>query len=93
MPYFAVHYHYAPARRAERETNKPPHRAWLSEQVEIGTVLTVGPFVDGSGALLLVCAEDEKDAHRLVSADPHCVRGLVGEITIREWTPVFGLLV
>lgn len=92
MPYFAVHYHYAPAQRTERDSNKSPHRAWPSEQVETGTVLTVGPFVDGFGALLLVCAADEEDAHRLVSTDAHCLRGLVDDITIREWTPVLGLL-
>ena len=50
------------------------------------------PFVDGSGALLLVEADDDETAHSLVNDDPHCLNGLVPEITVRQWTPVLGVL-
>lgn len=92
MPFFAVTYTYAPAQSEEREANKPAHREWLSEQVEAGSVRTVGPFVDGSGALLLVSADDAGAAGALVAEDPHCLRGLVSDVTVREWLPVYGLL-
>lgn len=92
MPLFAVTYRYDPAQTEDREANKPDHRKWLSEQVDAGSVRTVGPFVDGSGALLLVEAGSDDDARALVNADPHCLRGLVAEITVREWMPVFGAL-
>ncbi|MDV8000406.1 YciI family protein [Rhodococcus sp. IEGM 1408] len=92
MPLFAVTYRYEAAQTEEREANKPSHREWLSEQVRAGTIRSVGPFVDGSGALLLVQAADSRAARELVADDPHCLRGLVPEITVREWLPIFGAL-
>jgi uncharacterized protein YciI len=92
MPLFAVTYRYETSQTQEREANKPAHREWLSAQVDAGAVRSVGPFVDGSGALLVVEASDGDAARTLVGADPHCERGLVSEVTIREWMPVFGAL-
>lgn len=92
MPHFAVTYRYEPSQTDRRESNKPAHREWLSAQVDAGAVTTVGPFVDGSGALLLVTAHDAESARRFVARDPHCQRGLVSEVTVREWLPVYGLL-
>lgn len=92
MPLFAVTYRYEAAQTEEREANKPAHREWLSERVDDGSVRSVGPFVDGSGALLLVEADDDEAARSLVAADPHCLRGMVPELTVREWKPVFGAL-
>jgi uncharacterized protein YciI len=93
MPLFAVTYRYESDQAEEREANKPDHRRWLSGQVDAGAVRTVGPFLDGSGALLVVEADDDEAARSLVNADPHCLQGLVPEVTVREWKPVFGLLV
>lgn len=92
MPLFAVTYRYEPAQAEQREENKPAHRAWLSEQVGSGSIRSVGPFVDGSGALLLVAATDPAAARALVADDPHCLRGMVSAISVREWLPVFGAL-
>ena len=90
MPLFAVTYRYDAAQSEEREDNKPAHREWLDAQVTAGAIRSVGPFVDGSGALLLVEADDDEAARSLVNDDPHCLRGMVSEITVREWRPVFG---
>lgn len=92
MPHFAVTYRYEPARSEQREANKPSHREWLSRQVDAGAIRSVGPFVDGSGALLLISADDVDAARRLVGEDPHVRHDLVSEITVREWSPVFGVL-
>jgi uncharacterized protein YciI len=92
MPLFAVTYRYEPAQTEEREANKPAHREWLAERVEDGSIRTVGPFTDGSGALLLVEADDDEGARTLVGADPHCLRGFVPEVTVRQWKPVYGLM-
>lgn len=92
MPYFAVTYRYESSQAEQREENKPAHRQWLSAQVETGNIQSVGPFVDGSGALLLISATDENAARQIVANDPHCQRALVSEITVREWLPVFGVL-
>jgi uncharacterized protein YciI len=92
MPYFAVTYAYRDAQTEERDANRPAHREWLSAQVDAGSVLTVGPFVDGSGALLLVSAADAGAARELVAGDPHALRGFVSDVTVREWMPVYGAL-
>ena len=92
MPMFAVAYTYEDAQTDAREANKPAHREWLAAQVAEGTIHTVGPFVDGSGALLIVEDDDEAGAAALVGKDPHCVQGFVSSVTIRQWKPVFGAL-
>lgn len=92
MTLFAVTYRYEAAQTEEREANKSAHREWLAAGVAEGTIATVGPFLDGSGALLLVKADDDEAARDLVARDPHCVEGLVSEITVRGWMPVYGAL-
>ena len=92
MALFAVTYRYEAAQTEEREANKAAHREWLAAAVADGAIATVGPFLDGSGALLLVEADDAVAARSLVGRDPHCVRGFVSEITVRGWMPVYGAL-
>lgn len=92
MSIFAVTYRYEAAQTEAREANKPAHREWLAAQVEAGNIRSVGPFTDGSGALLLVEADGPDEARALVDADPHCIRDMVSEVTIRQWMPVFGTL-
>lgn len=92
MALHAVTYRYEAAQTDDREANKPAHREWLAARVADGQIVTVGPFLDGSGALLLVEADDDESARSLVDGDPHCVKGFVSEVTVRAWTPVFGAL-
>lgn len=92
MALFAVTYRYQDDQAEGREANKPAHREWLSARVEEGSILTVGPFLDGSGALLIVNTDDEESARLLVYGDPHCIEGFVPEVTVRGWMPVYGAL-
>lgn len=92
MSLFAVTYRYEAAQTEDREANKPAHREWLAARVEDGAIRTVGPFLDGSGALLVVEAHNDEAARALVAGDPHCIKGLVSEVTVREWMAVYGLL-
>jgi uncharacterized protein YciI len=39
-----------------------------------------------------VDAPGPEEARALIAGDPHCVRGMVSETTVREWMPVFGVL-
>ena len=90
MPIFVATYEYPAETAARREENKLRHRDWLEQQVEAGHVLTVGPFLDGGGALLLVRADTAEATRHLLEQDPHCTEGLVSAIDVREWKPVFG---
>lgn len=90
MPLFAVDYAYLPEHAGDRDSTRPEHRAWLTQQADAGTLLTVGPYLDGSGALLIIAAGDEDAARTLLAHDPFAREGLVGTVRITEWKPVIG---
>ncbi|NKY88428.1 YciI family protein [Nocardia veterana] len=90
MPIFAVHYTYSEATAAKRDEHRPRHRAWLSDLVDQGVVLTTGPYADGSGALLLFRAEDAAAMERLLADDPFAREKLIDAVRFVEWTPVMG---
>ncbi|MFD3507016.1 YciI family protein [Nocardia sp. NPDC058666] len=90
MPIFAVHYTYSEATAADRATNRPEHRGWLTGLVDAGTVLSTGPYPDGSGALLLFRAQDASSLTELLREDPFAKLGLVDAVRVVEWLPVMG---
>lgn len=90
MPVFAVQYTYDPATAASRDRIRPDHRGWLAALVEAGTVLSTGPFADGSGALIIVSAASSDAARALFRDDPFQHAGLVAAARFTEWTPVLG---
>ncbi|SEK34498.1 YciI family protein [Rhodococcus maanshanensis] len=90
MPIVAVEYTYSEATAAARDEVRPDHRAWLSGLVDSGVVLTTGPFADGSGALILVAADDVAAARSLFTNDPFARAGLVEAARFTEWVPVMG---
>ncbi|EME23744.1 YciI family protein [Rhodococcus triatomae] len=90
MPVIAVEYTYTAATVAARDEVRPDHRAWLSGLVAEGTVLSTGPYADGSGALILVSAADEDAARTLFRTDPFARADLIESARFTEWTPVMG---
>ncbi|MFZ2527049.1 MAG: YciI family protein [Rhodococcus sp. (in: high G+C Gram-positive bacteria)] len=91
MALFAVEYSYSEATVAARDEHRPAHRGWLSGLVDAGTVRATGPWVDGSGALILVDVADEAAAHELMGQDPFAQRSLVDAVRITAWQPVMGV--
>ncbi|MVU76876.1 hypothetical protein GPX89_06410 [Nocardia sp. ET3-3] len=90
MAVFAVHYVYAAAEAPGRDIHRPDHRAWLNNLVDEGTVLTSGPYPDGTGALILV-QEDSLDAvTKLFENDPFARENLLADKRIVEWVPTMG---
>jgi len=90
MPIFAVLYTYAESGAAVRDEHRPAHRAWLKDLVDQGTVLTSGPYPDGSGALILVRAQDLAAAQDLFANDPFALHKALHEARIVEWNPTMG---
>ncbi|WP_328397425.1 YciI family protein [Nocardia sp. NBC_00416] len=92
MPIFAVHYTYSDATSADRDTHRPRHRAWLAGLLAEGTLVTSGPYPDGSGALLLFRAADSATLGEVLPQDPFAQEKLIDEVRAVEWQPVFGVL-
>lgn len=93
MAYFATTYRYNDD--VDRRTAvRPTHRDYLAGLTERGQLQVSGPFADGEpgGALLVFVADDGAGARALIAGDPFVVEGLVAELTVREWTPVSGML-
>ncbi|MBM7367667.1 YciI family protein [Gordonia hydrophobica] len=90
MALFAVDYTYAPDAAAVRDQYRPEHRAWLGAQHEAGTLQFVGPYPDGTGALLMITADDLDGADALLANDPFAREKAIAAVTIKEWVQVFG---
>ncbi|NNH74917.1 hypothetical protein HLB23_34565 [Nocardia uniformis] len=90
MPIFAVHYTYSDATVPGRTEHRPEHRAWLNNLVDQGTALTSGPYPDGTGALIIVRADDADALAKLLPQDPFAQLGLIDNVRFVEWLPVMG---
>ncbi|TCJ99058.1 YciI family protein [Nocardia alba] len=90
MPIFAVHYTYSDSTAADRATHRPEHRGWLNALVDAGTLLSSGPYPDGTGALLLFRAEDAPTLTELLTDDPFAKLDLIDAVRVVEWLPVMG---
>lgn len=90
MPIFAVHYVYTNATAEARLENRPEHRGWLNGLVDQGTILTSGPYPDGTGALILFQAADIETVTDLLPQDPFAKLGLIEDKRVVEWLPVMG---
>lgn len=90
MPNFAVEYTYAPQHAALRDEYRSAHRHWLGESYAAGVVRMAGPYADGSGALVLVVADDRQAVADFLANDPFAEAGAIAATRISEWTNVFG---
>jgi uncharacterized protein YciI len=61
----------------------PAHRARWDEFRQAGSLLAIGPFTDGSGAMAVFSSRAA--AEEFVASDPFVLHGVVGEWHVREW--------
>ncbi|MFN8676328.1 MAG: YciI family protein [Thermomicrobiales bacterium] len=87
MATFAVVYTFADNEAVRLET-RPKHREYLKGILEAGNIALSGPFVDDSGALIVIEADSLADAERIVANDPYRAAGVVDNALIREWNIV-----
>ena len=68
------------------------HVAWLQDQVKAGAVIASGPMPGEAdrAALLVMAAADEVSVREIIATDPFAVEGLIAELTVRAWDPIFG---
>ena len=76
--------------REIRDRVRPSHREFLQRQLDRGALISGGPFVDDSGALLVYEAESREALQSILDQDPYSQnQGCLGSVTIREWNRVF----
>lgn len=64
------------------------HAAFMDDLFERGLIALGGPFLDDSGAMLVMRVADEGEARELLEPDPWCSNGrdIQGIGRIRPWT-------
>ena len=69
------------------------HIGWLQAQLKAGTLLASGPFSDRTvrPAMLIMTAPDRPSLDRLIATDPFAEHGVIENMTINEWDPIFGV--
>jgi uncharacterized protein YciI len=70
------------------ERLRPLHRQYLASLKEKGQLAVSGPFVDGSGALIVYEAESAEAAEALLKADPFHINGVFLRWQLRPWNTV-----
>jgi len=69
-----------------------PHVAWLQARLADGALLASGPFPQEpvKSALLIMQAESREALEAIIATDPFAEAGLIANMTLREWDPIFG---
>lgn len=66
---------------------RPRHLAYLADWRRQHKVIMAGPFVDGSGGLVIWSADTPDEARQLAQEDPVVASG-ARELTLIEWQPL-----
>jgi uncharacterized protein len=83
---YVLFYETAPDAAATIQAHATAHRARWAEFREQGTLIAIGPFADGTGALAVFSSQAA--AEQFASGDPFVLHGAVGSWSIREWHEV-----
>ena len=62
------------------------HAVFIDSLFDSGAIMLGGPYVDGSGALLIVQAEDEAAVKDMLQDDPWTIHDIQDVGTVKEWT-------
>ena len=69
------------------------HIAFLRQILEEGSLRASGPLVEApvKAGLLIIKADTRLAAEAIIARDPFSREGLIDELTIQEWNPLFGV--
>lgn len=71
---------------------RPLHREFLMKLVQAGTVRQAGPWLEGSGGVLVYDVADQEELDRSVNEAPFTVHGAIGHRQWWAWRPLVGPL-
>ena len=87
MATFAVVYTFADNEAVRLET-RPKHREYLKTLLDAGNIVLSGPFVDDTGALLVIEADSREEVEGFLANDPYLDAGVVDNAMVKEWNIV-----
>ncbi|MCZ4521767.1 YciI family protein [Rhodococcus ruber] len=90
MPHFIVQYAFSPSSGPGRDIHRADHRAWLQNLADQGRLHVGGAYPDGTGAMVIVEADDPDEVRACFDGDPFVAAGLVEALSIVEWVPAMG---
>ncbi len=92
MPLYAVTYEHP--NEDGWQLHVTAHVVWLQERLKDGSLIASGPFggQDVKSALLIMNAPDRSYLEGVIATDPFAIEGLIENMVIREWDPIFGAL-
>ena len=69
-----------------------PHVDYLNGLIAAGKLRASGPVIGGKlrAGMLLFTVTDRAELDALIAADPFAFQGLISELTVTEWNPMFG---
>ncbi|MFC0588080.1 YciI family protein [Novosphingobium aquiterrae] len=69
-----------------------PHVDYLNGLIAQGKLRASGPVVGSTlrSGLLLFTVDNRAELDALIAADPFAIEGLIAELTLTEWNPMFG---
>ena len=90
MPLYTVTYEHPDETGWQQHLQ--PHILWLQDRLMDETLLASGPFGDAQpkAALLVLSAPDRETLDAIIASDPFAEHGLIANMAVREWDPIFG---
>lgn len=91
MPLFAVTYSHPDD--AGWQAQLMAHVAYLQDLLREGVLRASGPLPDRpvKAALLIIAAADRAELDAIVARDPFAEHGLIADMTVEQWDPIFGV--
>jgi uncharacterized protein YciI len=74
----------------ERADRRDEHVAHLRALHADGSLVAAGPYEDGTGGAILLSADDQAAAEKLVSADPYAQHDVTKDRYLRPWKVTVG---
>ena len=76
---------WVPGKTVREQPYWAEHAAFMDPLFENGTVVLGGPFVDGTGSLVIVEAESEQEVADLFASDPFVIQGIFALSFRKQW--------
>lgn len=91
MPLYVVRFHHPD--EAGWQQQLMPHIAFLQQLLREGSLKASGPLpaARDKAALLLIEAPDRPALDAIIARDPFAEHGLIADMVVEEWDPLFGV--